>query len=145
MRNDTDTHLWEVKTICRCPRIYRIGLGKHPSHPTAHQVGLTPVNILPRVVLTLSPQQLSAAVLVRFQNVHAGWVVWWRFFQVSSLRRITIIHMSRHSIRTVYFFLQQSPLQFKVCAIFQLSIDVGESESLHPSLYFSLIDLPLKP
>jgi len=27
------------------------------------------------------------------------------------------------SFKTVYFFLQQSPLQFKVCAIFQLSID----------------------
>ncbi|PBK72261.1 uncharacterized protein ARMOST_07048 [Armillaria ostoyae] len=26
-------------------------------------------------------------------------------------------------IRAVYFFLQESPLQFKVCAIFQLSID----------------------
>ncbi|TFK91733.1 hypothetical protein K466DRAFT_297006 [Polyporus arcularius HHB13444] len=26
-------------------------------------------------------------------------------------------------IRTVYFFLQESPLQFKVCSIFQLSID----------------------
>ena len=26
----------------------------------------------------------------------------------------------------VYFFLQGSPLQFKVCAIFQLSIDFGE-------------------
>lgn len=28
-------------------------------------------------------------------------------------------------VRTVYFFLQNSPLQFKVCAIFQLSIDFG--------------------
>nr|VWO94617.1 FimK [Ganoderma boninense] len=27
------------------------------------------------------------------------------------------------SFKTVYFFLQESPLQFKVCAIFQLSID----------------------
>ncbi|TFK51690.1 hypothetical protein OE88DRAFT_1454901 [Heliocybe sulcata] len=27
------------------------------------------------------------------------------------------------SFKTVYFFLQNSPLQFKVCAIFQLSID----------------------
>lgn len=27
--------------------------------------------------------------------------------------------------RAVYFFLQGSPLQFKVCAIFQLSIDLG--------------------
>ncbi|KAL0953405.1 hypothetical protein HGRIS_004644 [Hohenbuehelia grisea] len=27
------------------------------------------------------------------------------------------------SFKTVYFFLQHSPLQFKVCAIFQLSID----------------------
>ena len=27
----------------------------------------------------------------------------------------------------MYFFLQESPLQFKVCAIFQLSIDFGES------------------
>lgn len=26
----------------------------------------------------------------------------------------------------MYFFLQASPLQFKVCAIFQLSIDFGE-------------------
>ncbi|ETW78938.1 hypothetical protein HETIRDRAFT_445771 [Heterobasidion irregulare TC 32-1] len=30
-------------------------------------------------------------------------------------------------IRMVYFFLQGSPLQFKVCAIFQLSIDFSES------------------
>ncbi|KAF9449946.1 hypothetical protein P691DRAFT_511789 [Macrolepiota fuliginosa MF-IS2] len=29
------------------------------------------------------------------------------------------------AFKTVYFFLQESPLQFKVCAIFQLSIDVG--------------------
>ncbi|PPQ65884.1 hypothetical protein CVT24_011215 [Panaeolus cyanescens] len=29
------------------------------------------------------------------------------------------------SFKTVYFFLQKSPLQFKVCAIFQLSIDVA--------------------
>jgi hypothetical protein len=28
--------------------------------------------------------------------------------------------------RAVYFFLQSSPLQFKVCAIFQLSVDFGE-------------------
>ncbi|KAG9123523.1 hypothetical protein FRC07_014834, partial [Ceratobasidium sp. 392] len=27
------------------------------------------------------------------------------------------------SYKTIYFFLQNSPLQFKVCAIFQLSID----------------------
>ena len=27
--------------------------------------------------------------------------------------------------RTIYFFLKQSPLQFKVCGIFQLSIDCG--------------------
>lgn len=27
------------------------------------------------------------------------------------------------SFKTVYFFLQHSPLQFKACAIFQLSID----------------------
>ena len=27
--------------------------------------------------------------------------------------------------RTVYFFVQGSPLQFKVCAIFQLSVDFG--------------------
>ncbi|OJT09645.1 hypothetical protein TRAPUB_13898 [Trametes pubescens] len=27
------------------------------------------------------------------------------------------------SFKAVYFFLQGSPLQFKVCAIFQLSID----------------------
>lgn len=32
---------------------------------------------------------------------------------------------SKSSCRVVYFFLQQSPLQFKVCAIFQLSIDCG--------------------
>jgi len=31
----------------------------------------------------------------------------------------------RVRLRTVYFFLQGSPLQFKVCAIFQLSIDCG--------------------
>ncbi|KIM34483.1 hypothetical protein M408DRAFT_60351, partial [Serendipita vermifera MAFF 305830] len=29
--------------------------------------------------------------------------------------------------KTAYFFFQHSPLQFTVCAIFQLSIDVGES------------------
>ncbi|CAA7269273.1 unnamed protein product [Cyclocybe aegerita] len=29
------------------------------------------------------------------------------------------------SFKTVYFFLQHSPLQFKVCAVFQLSIDVA--------------------
>ncbi|KAF8972621.1 hypothetical protein BDZ97DRAFT_846782 [Flammula alnicola] len=29
------------------------------------------------------------------------------------------------SFKTVYFFLQHSPLQFQVCAIFQLSIDVA--------------------
>ncbi|EGN91993.1 hypothetical protein SERLA73DRAFT_147922 [Serpula lacrymans var. lacrymans S7.3] len=29
------------------------------------------------------------------------------------------------SFKTVYFFLQGSPLQFKVCAIFQLSVDVA--------------------
>lgn len=29
--------------------------------------------------------------------------------------------------RTVYFFLNPSPLQFKICAIFQLSIDFGKS------------------
>lgn len=31
-----------------------------------------------------------------------------------------------HTLRTVYFFLKASPLQFKVCAIFQLSIDFGK-------------------
>lgn len=31
-----------------------------------------------------------------------------------------------YEIRTLYFFLQHSPLQFKVCAIFQLSIDCGK-------------------
>ncbi|KAG7443670.1 uncharacterized protein BT62DRAFT_953401 [Guyanagaster necrorhizus] len=31
------------------------------------------------------------------------------------------------TFKTVYFFLQESPLQFKVCAIFQLSIDFGRS------------------
>ncbi|KAF5367162.1 hypothetical protein D9758_004006 [Tetrapyrgos nigripes] len=29
------------------------------------------------------------------------------------------------SYKTIYFFLQNSPLQFKVCAIFQLSVDVA--------------------
>jgi len=27
------------------------------------------------------------------------------------------------SFKTIYFFLQHSPLQFKVCAVFQLSVD----------------------
>ena len=27
--------------------------------------------------------------------------------------------------RTAYFFIQESPLQFKVCGVFQLSIDCG--------------------
>jgi hypothetical protein len=31
---------------------------------------------------------------------------------------------SGDSFKVVYFFLQQSPLQFKVCSIFQLSIDI---------------------
>jgi hypothetical protein len=35
------------------------------------------------------------------------------------------------SSRTVYFFLQHSPIQFKVCAIFQLSIDFGKLAVLH--------------
>ncbi|KAF8661288.1 hypothetical protein AX16_001387 [Volvariella volvacea WC 439] len=30
------------------------------------------------------------------------------------------------TFKTIYFFLQGSPLQFKVCAIFQLSVDVGK-------------------
>lgn len=29
------------------------------------------------------------------------------------------------AFKTVYFFMQGSPLQFKVCAIFQLSIDIA--------------------
>ncbi|GJE91109.1 hypothetical protein PsYK624_072580 [Phanerochaete sordida] len=29
------------------------------------------------------------------------------------------------AFKTVYFFLQNSPLQFKVCAIFQLSVDIA--------------------
>ncbi|KAF9048268.1 hypothetical protein BDZ89DRAFT_757224 [Hymenopellis radicata] len=33
------------------------------------------------------------------------------------------------AFKTVYFFLQESPLQFKICSIFQLSIDFGESFS----------------
>lgn len=28
--------------------------------------------------------------------------------------------------RAVYFFVKHNPLQFRVCAIFQLSIDCGE-------------------
>jgi hypothetical protein len=39
----------------------------------------------------------------------------------------------------VYFFLRDSPLQFKVCAIFQLSIDIGEYSVL--GLALSLIDV----
>jgi len=39
-----------------------------------------------------------------------------------------LLSLGRHLYsRTVYFFLQHSPLQFKVCAIFQLSIDLGMS------------------
>lgn len=53
-----------------------------------------------------------------------------------------VIHSSRQAIlslvlqtnlavsRTIYFFLQRSPLQFKVCAIFQLSVDCGTSYAL---------------
>jgi hypothetical protein len=33
---------------------------------------------------------------------------------------------SQPARRTVYFFMRDTPLQFKVCAIFQLSIDCGE-------------------
>jgi len=29
------------------------------------------------------------------------------------------------SFKTVYFFAQGSPLQFKICAIFQLSVDIA--------------------
>ncbi|KAH9993681.1 hypothetical protein BJV74DRAFT_832497 [Russula compacta] len=29
------------------------------------------------------------------------------------------------SFKTVYFFVQRSPLQFKICAVFQLSVDVA--------------------
>lgn len=29
-------------------------------------------------------------------------------------------------LRTVYFFAQGSPLQFKICAIFQVSVDIGK-------------------
>lgn len=36
-----------------------------------------------------------------------------------------------YEIRTVYFFLQQSPLQFKICAIFQLFVDLGKQAPYH--------------
>ena len=46
----------------------------------------------------------------------------------SSVYTLFILHLcspiQTHEIRVVYFFLQQSPLQFKVCSIFQLSIDI---------------------
>ena len=31
--------------------------------------------------------------------------------------------------RTVYFFVQNSPLQFKICSIVQLSVDFGEHKT----------------
>ncbi|KII85784.1 hypothetical protein PLICRDRAFT_115629, partial [Plicaturopsis crispa FD-325 SS-3] len=35
------------------------------------------------------------------------------------------------SFKSVYFFLQHSPLQFKLCSLFQLSIDFGEAFLTH--------------
>jgi hypothetical protein len=42
--------------------------------------------------------------------------------------RLVYAHFTNSNLfcRTVYFFAQGSPLQFKICAIFQLSIDIGE-------------------
>ena len=54
-------------------------------------------------------------------------MVWWRHIQVGStnLARICVELTRDGRYRTVYFFLKHSPLQFKVCGIFQLSIDCG--------------------
>lgn len=48
---------------------------------------------------------------------------WWRLLQVGPQSRIISRNVNALTCRTVYFFMQKSPLQFKVCAIFQLSID----------------------
>lgn len=51
-----------------------------------------------------------------------------------------------HLNRTAYFFLHDNPLQFKVCAIFQLSIDCGNRPYffclfyiLHPNISAAII------
>jgi hypothetical protein len=74
-------------------------------------------------------QQLQTALALWLPSHDIIGMGWRRCFQVSlpmlSLTsKLGTCHSPRFS-RTVYFFLKESPLQFKVCSIFQLSIDLG--------------------
>jgi hypothetical protein len=46
-------------------------------------------------------------------------------FKYASVHFVDEHHILTLLSRAVYFFMQRSPLQFRVCAIFQLSVDVG--------------------
>ena len=54
-----------------------------------------------------------------------GWVGGDSFKCVYIVHSTFLVHSDAWN-RAVYFFLQQSPLQFKVCAIFQISIDISK-------------------
>ena len=68
---------------------------------------------------------------------HRLYWVGWGVILLSRQAILSIVLQTKLAVsRTLYFFLQRSPLQFKVCAIFQLSVDCGTSYTLH---YVSLL------
>ena len=85
-------------------------------------------------------QQLQTQIsvwisVIDFTGLAGRW-----FFQVGI--RFCFYTVTLIMPRTVYFFLQHSPLQFQVCAVCQLSIDCGTSYII---LCSSFSDAWLKP
>lgn len=74
--------------------------------------------------LTIIWKQLQTKIPVWFPCFYTtGMVCRWCLQVCYYFLSQTLVNHWLH--RTVYFFIQRSPLQFKVCAIFQLSIDCG--------------------
>ncbi|SRR6266550_6970833 len=67
---------------------------------------------------------------------HRLYWVGWEAILSSRQAILSIVLQTKSAIsRALYFFLQRSPLQFKVCAIIQLSVDCGTSYALHDASF----------
>ena len=119
----SDSLLWGSKVRCQC-RSYGSKL------PSTYL-------FLPLEVIL---QQLQTKISVWISVIDFTGLAGRRFLQVGIWLCFSTVSLIIS--RTVYFFLQGSPLQFKVCAVFQLSVDCGTSYII---LYSSFSDARLKP
>lgn len=119
-------HIQSVQAIRLPVRLCGLGSGEHSAYTTIAEVHRRiPCQML-YPELTLSSSNYKQRSLYGFRmSTLIGWVGGDSFKWV--IQSIYSDGANSSLNRTVYFFLQSSPLQFKVCSIFQLSIDFGQS------------------